>query len=37
MIATPGPVLVECQVSALEDCLPMMPSGAAHNEIVLRG
>ena len=36
MIETPGPVLVDCCVSALENCLPMMPSGAAHNEIVLR-
>ena len=36
MIETPGPVLVDCRVSALENCLPMMPSGAAHNEIVLR-
>ncbi|GAC1583261.1 MAG: hypothetical protein NVS3B5_17810 [Sphingomicrobium sp.] len=35
MIETPGPVLVDCCVSTLENCLPMMPSGAAHNEIVL--
>ena len=35
MIETPGPVLVDCRVSRLENCLPMMPSGAAHNEIVL--
>jgi acetolactate synthase-1/2/3 large subunit len=37
MIDTPGPVLVDCCVAALENCLPMMPSGAAHNEIVLTG
>ena len=35
MIETPGPALVDCRVSRLENCLPMMPSGAAHNEIVL--
>lgn len=35
MLGTAGPVLVDCQVLADEDCLPMMPSGAAHNEIVL--
>lgn len=36
MITTDGPVLVDCQVVEDEDCLPMMPAGAAHNEIVLR-
>ena len=35
MIATPGPVLVDCRVVPDENCLPMMPTGAAHNEIVL--
>ena len=35
MIDTPGPVLVDCSVAALENCLPMVPSGAAHNEILL--
>jgi acetolactate synthase-1/2/3 large subunit len=35
MLATPGPVLVDCLVLADADCLPMMPSGAAHDEIVL--
>ncbi len=35
MIDTPGPVLVDCRVAKLENCYPMMPSGAAHNDIVL--
>lgn len=35
MIDTPGPVLVDCRVAPDENCLPMMPTGAAHNEIVL--
>lgn len=29
MIETPGPVLVDCQVAQLENCFPMVPSGAA--------
>ena len=36
MITTSGPVLVDCNVAQLENCYPMMPSGAAHNEILLR-
>ncbi|KKC24960.1 acetolactate synthase [Sphingomonas sp. SRS2] len=35
MIDTPGPVLVDCRVAPLANCYPMMPSGAAHNEILL--
>lgn len=35
MIATPGPVLVDCRVAPDENCLPMMPTGAVHNELVL--
>jgi len=35
MIDTPGPVLVDCRVAKLENCYPMMPSGAAHDDIVL--
>ncbi|WP_293881056.1 biosynthetic-type acetolactate synthase large subunit [Sphingomonas sp.] len=35
MICTRGPVLVDCRVAADENCLPMMPTGAAHNEIEL--
>jgi acetolactate synthase I/II/III large subunit len=35
MIETPGPVMVDCLVSKLENCFPMVPSGAAHNEMLL--
>ncbi|MFZ5609696.1 MAG: acetolactate synthase 3 large subunit [Pseudomonadota bacterium] len=35
MLGTPGPVLVDCQVAPQENCFPMVPSGAAHNEILL--
>jgi acetolactate synthase-1/2/3 large subunit len=35
MIETSGPVLVDCRVAPLENCFPMMPAGAAHNEILL--
>ncbi|KAF0184294.1 MAG: acetolactate synthase I/II/III large subunit [Hyphomonadaceae bacterium] len=29
-----GPVLVDCRVSKIENCFPMIPSGAAHNEML---
>lgn len=35
MLATDGPVLVDCRVAKLENCFPMVPSGAAHNEMLL--
>ncbi len=35
MIDTPKPVLFDCRVTAEENCLPMIPSGAAHNEMIL--
>lgn len=35
MIETPGPVIVDVLVEKLENCFPMIPSGAAHNEIML--
>ncbi|MEM1106525.1 MAG: acetolactate synthase 3 large subunit [Pseudomonadota bacterium] len=35
MIEHPGPVLFDCRVSKVENCLPMIPSGAAHNEMIL--
>ena len=35
MIATPGPVIVDCCVDQVENCFPMIPAGAAHNEILL--
>jgi acetolactate synthase-1/2/3 large subunit len=35
MIGTPGPVVFDCRVTKDENCLPMIPSGAAHNEMIL--
>ena len=35
MIDTPKPVIFDCIVDKLENCLPMIPSGKAHNEMIL--
>jgi len=35
MIETPGAVLLDVAVDELENCFPMIPSGAAHNEMLL--
>jgi|TARA_R110002049_G_scaffold127662_2_gene284516 acetolactate synthase-1/2/3 large subunit len=35
MLDTDGPVLVDCRVSKLANCFPMIPSGAAHTEMLL--
>ncbi len=35
MIETPGLVIVDCRVAKLANCFPMVPSGAAHNEMIL--
>ncbi len=35
MVKTDGPVMVDCRVAKLENCFPMVPSGAAHNEMLL--
>lgn len=35
MIDHPGPVIVDCVVDKLENCYPMIPSGAAHDEMIL--
>ncbi len=35
MIAHPGPVICEVVVDEHENCFPMIPSGAAHNEMIL--
>jgi acetolactate synthase-1/2/3 large subunit len=35
MIDSPHPVLFDCRVERLENCLPMIPSGKAHNEMIL--
>ncbi|QJU60355.1 biosynthetic-type acetolactate synthase large subunit [Sphingomonas sp. AP4-R1] len=36
MLAYPGPVIVDCRVTKLANCLPMIPSGAAHTEMILQ-
>ena len=35
MIAIKGPVIVDLAVDKAENCFPMIPSGAAHNEMLL--
>ena len=35
MIKVKKPVLFDCRVAALENCFPMIPSGKAHNEMLL--
>jgi len=35
MIETPGAVIVDVAVDQMENCFPMIPSGAAHNEMLL--
>ncbi|MEX0299584.1 MAG: acetolactate synthase 3 large subunit [Kordiimonas sp.] len=37
MLAHDGPVVVDCRVAKLENCFPMVPAGAAHNEMLLPG
>ena len=37
MLAHDGPVMVDCRVAKLANCFPMIPSGAAHNEMTLHG
>jgi acetolactate synthase-1/2/3 large subunit len=36
MLAAPGPVMVDCRVAKLANCFPMIPSGAAHTEMILQ-
>lgn len=36
MLAYDGPVLVDCRVSQLANCFPMIPSGAAHTDMILQ-
>ncbi len=36
MLAHDGPVLVDCRVSKLANCFPMIPSGAAHTDMILQ-
>ena len=35
MLETDGPVIVDCRVAKLSNCFPMIPSGAAHTEMLL--
>jgi acetolactate synthase-1/2/3 large subunit len=35
MIDSPKPVLFDCRVAKAENCYPMIPSGKAHNEMIL--
>ena len=37
MLAHDGPVLVDCRVAQEANCFPMIPSGAAHTEMILHG
>ena len=36
MIAHDGPVMVDCRVAKLANCFPMIPSGAAHTDMILQ-
>ncbi len=36
MLAYDGPVFVDCCVAKLANCFPMIPSGAAHTEMILQ-
>jgi len=35
MLDTPEPVIFDCRVERAENCFPMIPSGKAHNEMLL--
>ena len=35
MLAYDGPVMVDCRVSQVANCFPMIPSGAAHTDMIL--
>jgi acetolactate synthase-1/2/3 large subunit len=35
MLHHPGPVIFDCVVAKHENCFPMIPSGKAHNEMLL--
>ena len=37
MIAVRKPVLFDCRVTKEENCFPMIPSGKAHNEMIMAG
>ncbi|MDB5493242.1 MAG: ilvI, partial [Phenylobacterium sp.] len=35
MIAVKRPVIFDCRVTKEENCFPMIPSGKAHNEMIM--
>ena len=35
MISVDRPVIFDCVVDKTENCFPMIPSGRAHNEMIL--
>ncbi len=35
MIAYDGPVIFDCRVAKLANCFPMIPSGRAHNDMLM--
>ena len=35
MIESPHPVIFDCRVTKEENCFPMIPSGKAHNEMIM--
>ena len=35
MLAFDGPVIFDCMVSKVANCFPMIPSGAAHTDMIL--
>ncbi len=35
MVDAKGPVIFDCRVASLANCFPMIPSGKAHNEMLL--
>jgi len=37
MIAHDGPAIVDCRVAKEVNCFPMIPSGAAHTDMILQG
>jgi len=37
MIEHPGPVFVDCLIAKEDNCFPMIPSGAAHTEMLIYG
>jgi acetolactate synthase-1/2/3 large subunit len=35
MLSHDGPVILDCVVEKHENCFPMIPSGSAHNEMIM--